>query len=73
MLLFKCKCGCHFTINNIENQKEDYFKLICNNCKEHFVFGKDNSFSRNMDIMKEHGFEMYILPDNTKLDLSSSL
>lgn len=68
MYLFKCECGCVFTVKSLKLESTAYFK--CQNC------GKDFSLSRHIECdefkqrLKDIGMTLQIIPDDAKITVS---
>lgn len=72
MLLVKCKCGCFFSIKNINVDREKApttIRLECQNCGIHTSFHHGNDLGEVCNRVNESGLEVQVIPDNATVKI----
>lgn len=74
MILVKCSCGCHFTLQNKTlNSELATHPFICPNCHASLNLHPLENSIEMARAVSSSGFEVHVLPDNAKFDVSYKL
>lgn len=68
MYLFKCECGCVFTVKNLKHDSEIHFK--CQNCGKGFSSFNHIECDQFKQRIKAIGMTLQVIPDNAKITVS---
>ena len=68
MYLFKCKCGCVFTVKSHPDKSSDYFK--CQNCENGFHLTNHVEFKNLKQSLDSIGMTMQLIPDDARITVS---
>lgn len=66
MYLIQCKCGCHFTLKTLAENKP----LHCQNCEKGVVFTAMDGYSAAMSKLESAGFTVSRIPKNAKITVT---
>lgn len=69
MLLFKCKCGCHFTVKDDTIIMETQKKLTCQNCGSNFILECDRDLLINKSRFEASGMKVSVIPDEAEISV----
>lgn len=67
MLLFKCKCGSFFTINDTTVMQS---RIRCPNCSESADLSFNWELSEFTRELTKSGFSIRVIPDNAKITVT---
>jgi len=67
MLLFKCKCGCHFTFNR--KLESVTVSLVCQSCKNTLHIDVQQDLVLNYNKISEGGFSVMSIPDTATFEI----
>ena len=67
MLIFKCKCGCFFTM---ENRSLEQRRIRCPNCTNTFNLPRDCTLGELSSELHSVGMSVNSIPDNAKISVA---
>lgn len=72
MILFKCKCGCTFTVKDPFFHGKGYKKLSCQNCGASFRVSDEDDLNKLYSLFADTGFSVSIIPDDSQINIRCS-
>ena len=67
VLIFKCKCGCFFTM---ENRSLDQRRIRCSNCANTISLFRDYTLVELSSELHSTGMSVDSIPDNAKISIA---
>ena len=71
MILIKCSCGCHSTLNSDFFSKRNAYK--CPNCQKYLDVGPWTEISGIDGILQESGFKLFSIPNNATINFNFNI
>lgn len=69
MILFKCKCGCAFTVKDTFLKGKGYKSILCQNCGVSFRACGEDDLDRLYSHLDNTGFSVRVPPDDAQIDI----
>ncbi len=71
MLLIKCSCKCHSTLDSDFFSKQQVYK--CPNCSKRLEVNNWTEIATIDEVLKKSEFQLLSIPDNTSIDFKFNI
>lgn len=74
MILFKCKCGCFFSVKDDIPLGGEYRDLLCQNCDNGISVSKNRNLAYIAKNLTDSGFSsVQLIPDDAQIEVKYTL